>query len=553
MSVPVEKPSALSALAARSIPKPYSIERRFRLMQSGTLVLAMLLFSTALYLGATYQNRLAASIASLHVVGQEAQRLQALSEQMRETWRQMLNVLIAFAAFSIGVSIWFRRAHQRHIWRHLDELGRLVGEVRRGHLHITAEIPESVEFAPLMGAFVEMAAELAEMRASLERKVTERTAKLELAQKEVLQSAKLASLGQLVSGVAHEINNPLTSILGFTEVVLGRPGIDAAILPPLRTLREEALRLKNVVANLSTFARRAPHRTQRLDLRTVVDRLVELREYHLRADNITLHVQRPPDSVWVSADPDQLLQVLLNLLLNSEQAIRDARDRGDIWIECRADGGRASLTIRDNGAGMTPDVPERIFEPFFTTKVPGNGTGLGLAISHGIIQQHNGKIFVESKTGEGTTVRVELPVSGEQPVAASSTSVATRSPQASSVMRHALVIDDEKGILEMVGDALERMGCRVTLLQGSAELEVALEKNQFDVILCDLKMPGQSGLDIYRLLRSKYAPLSSHFLLMTGNLADAQEHSSELASVPILPKPFTLVRLREALMQLLPE
>lgn len=551
MSVPIEKTSGLSAPAARPIPKPYSIERRFRLMQSGTLVLAILLFSTALYLGAAYQSRLAISIASLHVVGQEAQRLQALSEQMRETWRQMLIVLIAFAAFSIGVSIWFRRAHQRHIWQHLEELGQLVAEVRRGNLNITAEIPQSVEFAPLMEAFVEMAAELAEMRASLERKVIERTAKLELAQKELLQSAKLASLGQLVSGVAHEINNPLTAILGFTEVVLGRPGIDAATLPPLRTIREEALRLKNVVANLSTFARRAPHRTQRLDVRTIIDRLVELREYHLRADNITLHVTRPPDSVWITADPDQLLQVLLNLLLNSEQAIRDARDRGDIWIDCRVDGARASLTIRDNGTGMTPHVQERIFEPFFTTKPPGKGTGLGLAISHGIVQQHNGKIFVETKMGEGTVVRIELPVSNEQPVTQSSSNAAPKPAQAPSVMRHALVIDDERGILEMVGDALERIGCRVTLLHGSAEVEAALQKDHFDVVLCDLKMPGQSGLDIYRLLCSKYSPLSTRFLLMTGNLADAQEHSDELASVPILPKPFTLVRLREAVTQLL--
>src|SRR5208282_6083248 len=218
-------------------------------------------------------------------------------------------------------------------------------------------------------------------------------ASLEIAQKEVLQSAKLASLGQLVSGVAHEINNPLTSILGFSEIVLGRPGVDPSVLAP----------------------RRAPHRTQRLDLRTVVDRLVDLRDYHLRADNISLHVAKPPDPIWVLADPDQLLQVLLNLLLNSEQAIHESRDRGDIWIDCRAEGGAAHLIVRDDGLGMSSEAREHLFEPFFTTKPPGQGTGLGLSISHGIIQQHKGTILAESAPGQGTTIHIQLPVSGEQP------------------------------------------------------------------------------------------------------------------------------------------
>lgn len=552
MSVPSQSAeSPTPAPTPRAKPKPRSIERRFRLMQSGTLALAVLLFTTALYLGVAYQTRLAASIQALHATGVQAQQLEKLNAEMRASSRQMLALLVAFAGFSFAVSAWFRRAHQRYIWQHLDELSQLVGEVRRGNLSVTAEIPDTIEFGPLMEAFQDMAAELAEIRASLERKVVERTAKLELAQKELLQSAKLASLGQLVSGVAHEINNPLTSILGFSEVVLGRQGVDASVLAPLRTIREEALRLKNVVANLSSFARRAPHRTQRLDLRTVVDRLIGLREYHLRADNIQLHVAKPPDPLWVTADPDQLLQVLLNLLLNSEQAIREARDRGDIWIECRADEATAHLTVRDNGSGMSAEARERIFEPFFTTKPPGQGTGLGLAISHGIIQQHEGKILAESKIGEGTTIRVDLPISSDRTSASPSGNGTSKTAATTSIMRHALVIDDEPGILEMVGDTLERMGCRVTLLHGSNGVETALQKSQFDVVLCDLKMPGQSGLDIYRLLRSTRPELASRFLLMTGNLADAQDHAAELASVPILPKPFTLGRLREAVGQVL--
>ena len=554
MSVSVDSAPANSPPATPVKPKPHSIERHFRLMQSGTLALAVLLFSTALYLGVAYQTRLAVSTEALRGAGVATQRLENLSAEMRSSFREMLALLVAFVGFSFAVAAWFRRAHQRYIWSHLDHLGQLVAAVRRGNLNVTAKVPDSVEFGPLMEAFLGMAAELAEMRASLEQKVVERTAKLELAQKELLQSSKLASLGQLVSGVAHEINNPLTSILGFSEIVLGRSGIDAAVLAPLRTIREEALRLKTVVANLSSFARHAPHRTQRLDLRTVIDRLIDLREYHLRADNIAVHVAKPSQSVWVAADPDQLLQVLLNLLLNSEHAIREVRDRGDIWIECRAEDGFARLSVRDNGVGMSPETSERMFEPFFTTKPPGQGTGLGLSISHGVIQQHQGRIFANTHIGEGTTIHVELPISRElQTVSPAANAKASKGVEATSVIRHALVIDDEIGILEMVGDALEGAGCRVTLLHGSNEVEAALQKDQFDVVLCDLKMPGQSGLDVFRLLRSTRPELAARFVLMTGNLGDAQEHGAELASVPILPKPFTVSRLREAVTSLLPK
>jgi signal transduction histidine kinase/CheY-like chemotaxis protein len=552
MSVPVEIQASLRASAGGAKPKPYSIERRFRLMQSGTLLLAILLYSTTLYLGVSYQGRLADSLQTLHVTGPEAQRLEALNAQMRDSSHQMLIVLVVFAAFSLVVASWFRRAHQKHIWQHLDELRQMVGEVRRGNLNVTANVPESVELGSLMDAFLGMAAELSEMRSSLEQKVIERTASLEIAQKEVLQSAKLASLGQLVSGVAHEINNPLTSILGFSEIALSRPGVDPSVVAPLRTIREEALRLKNLVANLSSFARRAPHRTQRLDLRTVIDRLVDLRDYHLRADNVSLHVAKPPAPVWVLADPDQLLQVLLNLLLNSEQAIHEGRDHGDIWIDCRAEAGAAHLSVRDNGPGMSSEAHEHLFEPFFTTKPPGQGTGLGLSISHGIIQQHKGTISAESAPGAGTTILIQLPVSGDQPTGPTPGSGAsTPGTSVTTVMRHALVIDDEGGILEMVGDALERAGCRVTLLQGSREVEAALKKDKFDLVICDLKMPGRNGLAVYQLLCTAHPELASHFLLMTGNLADAEDHAVELAAVPILPKPFTLVRLREAVAQLL--
>jgi signal transduction histidine kinase len=209
----------------------------------------------------------------------EIGRLETLGAERKFFAAGMEVLLIGFAGAAIAFFAWFRRAHTDHLWRHLEQLRGMVAEVRRGNLNVCGEIPGSLELGSLTRAFIQMALELREMRDSLETKVRERTASLELAQKELLQAAKLASLGELVSGVAHEINNPLTSILGFSEVAIGRVESHPEIQGPLRAIRGEALRLRSLVANLSAFARRAPQRRSRIDLRRVFSRFVELRDY----------------------------------------------------------------------------------------------------------------------------------------------------------------------------------------------------------------------------------------------------------------------------------
>lgn len=483
----------------------------------------------------------------------QIRQLELLNTRIAESSRWLALLLLSFGALSLGATVWFRRAHQRHLWNHLEELRLLVGEVRQGNLNITAKIPASVELGALIGTFLEMARELKESRELLEQKVVERTAKLETTQSELLQAAKLASLGELVSGVAHEINNPLTSILGFSEIVLSRAKTDASLRGPIGTIREEALRLRNLVANLTSFARRAPHRTHLMDLRIVLDRLADLRSYQLQANNVALEIQRPGKPLWVIGDADQLLQVALNLVANSEQAIKDCRERGRIELACGGDNERAWLTVKDNGAGMTEEAREHAFDPFFTTKPAGHGTGLGLSISHGIIQQHSGAITMTSEPGAGTLMKITLPLAPKAPADRALPVSDTVAPARPVLGFRALVIDDEQDILEMVEQALEALKCRTTLLHGSGNVEAELEKGEFDLVLCDLKMPGQNGLEVYRLLRAKKPQLADRFLLMTGNLADAEKHAEELASVPILAKPFTLGRLRQAVLQLLPK
>lgn len=512
--------------------------------------------------------------------------LDALNARLKEFSRWSALTLLLLAIFGFVVVVWFRDAHQRYLWQPLDQLRQLVAEIRRGNLNATMEVPQNIELGSLVGGFLEMEKELTSVRDSLEQKVEERTARLEEAQSELLQAAKLASLGQLVSGVAHEINNPLTSILGFSEVLLNRQGTDPVLQRPLRMIREEALRVRHLVSNLTSFARRAPSRVQRTDLRNLLTDLADLRQYQLLANNISLHLQSPKDPVWVIADPDQLAQVLLNFVLNSEQAIQDSRPRGDIWVGCGKEKGLAWLSVKDNGAGIDVAIRDRIFDPFFTTKPAGQGSGLGLSIAHGVVQQHHGSIRVDTKLGEGTTFLIRLPLApaqtGNLPVSpdsepkrpqvllfdpavepekreasaeVSGVSVLPPSPPKSEISPsyHVLVIDDEQGILEMVSDALERLDCHSTLVPGSAGAAAAIEHGNFNLIVCDLKMPGQNGLDILRFIREKRPDLASRFLLMTGNLADTEKHAVELAGVPVLPKPFTLARLRETVVAILPK
>ena len=329
-------------------------------------------------------------------------------------------MLLVLGLFPVAVMLWFRRAHEERIWLPLGEIHRMVVEVKHGNLDVKGESPETLELGSLTTSFLGMASELREMRDSLEEKVRQRAAQLEAAHKDLLRTAKLASLGQLVSGAAHEINNPLTSILGFSEVVLGRPELDPSLQPQLRTVRDEALRLKRLVANLSRISRRSPGQLHLLDLRAIPDRLLDIRTYQLAANNVYLRYTRPEKPIWVKGDADLLLQVMLQLVLNAEQSIRGSREQGEIRLKCDVCDGRARITVEDDGCGMPPEARDHIFDPFFTGRPTWQGTGLGLSISHSIVEQHDGEIGVESEVGRGTTMRVLLPLAvtkqiGKQP------------------------------------------------------------------------------------------------------------------------------------------
>ena len=519
---------------ALSVPKPRSMQSRFILMEGATVAVAIALMCIALAIGLRFS------------------RMQNDAQSVALYARILEGVVAALGLFPVAAMVWFSRAHQRHIWKPLEALHAMVLSVREGNLDIHGEVPATIELGSVTSAFLTMAAELREMRDSLEEKVRVRANQLEAANKDLLRAAKLASLGQLVSGVAHEINNPLTSILGFSEIAVSQSNLSAPLRRQIQTIHDEALRLKHLVANLSQFGRRTPQQLHRIDLRAIPDRLLELRSYQLAANNISVNYERPAKAIWIMGDRDALLQLMLQLVINAEQAIRQTGEKGEIRITCRTNDTHALLSLADTGCGMDAETRERIFDPFFTAQGNHSATGLGLSISHAIVAQHGGEVSVESQPGRGTALQIRLPLAAvgdacSTPVSAAQPAAlvpVANDPSPIASRRRYLVIDDEPEILNLVRETLLKTGAEVVAIQEPAKIASELARGDFDGVLCDLKMPGQDGLSILRMLREQHPDLARRFVLMTGNLADADKAASDLQGVPILPKPFSLQKLR---------
>ncbi len=239
---------------------------------------------------------------------------------------------------------------------------------------------------------------------SVGRDITER----KKAEAQLLVTNRLASIGELSSGVAHEINNPLTSVIGFSELLLERPLPDD-IKEDLTTIRDEAQRASRVVKNLLTFARQHPVSKEPVDVNSIIEKVLELRVYEQTANNIRVVLRLAPDLPKINADYYQLQQVFFNLIVNAEYFMNEAHNKGTLTITTENLDDAVGISFADDGPGISAESLQHLFNPFFTTKPVGKGTGLGLSICHGIITDHNGKIYAESTYGKGATFIVEIP------------------------------------------------------------------------------------------------------------------------------------------------
>ncbi len=356
-------------------------------------------------------------------------------------------------------------------------------------------------------------------------------------QQQLTHSEKMVAMGRLISGVAHELNNPLTAIFGNAQLLkLGAS--DEATRQRAEVLVSEAERAAKIVRNLLAFAR--PYKPERraLHLPPLVEETLSLRSYELRVHNVQLQVDLPAALPPVMADPHQIQQVLVNLLINAEHAVT-GRSGACIQVGAVvASHNLVRLRVADNGPGIPLDVLGRIFEPFFTTKEIGKGTGLGLAICYAIIQEHGGRIRAGNRTDGGAWFEFELPVHAEAPAATAAAAVTVDT--APGQRKHILVADDEAAIGRVVAGALTMMGHQVDVVQDGVLAVERLQAVDYDLVFMDMKMPGFDGEKIYDDVIAR-KPTRPAVIIMTGDTISKNTRSFlERTGLRCIEKPFNL-------------
>jgi len=361
-------------------------------------------------------------------------------------------------------------------------------------------------------------------------------------QEQLIQSEKMSAIGQLIAGVAHDLNNPLASVVGFSDF-LAEAGVPASLEEPLQVIRQEAERAATIVKNLLSFARTQEGERVRQPIQPLLDSTLVLLRNQLMAHKVEATLDVEPGLPEVEVDANQIKQVFVNLINNACQAIASDAPSGRIWISAKRAQDVIAVSVTDSGPGIPEDVAARVFEPFFTTKPEGEGTGLGLSICQGILKEHGGRISLESRPGSGATFTVELPV-GVPAVRAEP----APAPRGEAKPLHILVVDDEPHILHYMRATLESWGHTVEVASdGAYALERALA-GPFDVIICDLRMPHLSGRDMYMKLVRQDPRVAERIIFATGDTVrgDTLQFLDGLGR-PYLHKPFTLAELRAAL------
>ena len=379
--------------------------------------------------------------------------------------------------------------------------------------------------------------------ADLETQVVVRTRELETQREALFQAEKVAAMGQLLAGVSHELNNPLSTIVGYTQLLLLRVRT-GPMADHLEKIAKSAARCTRIVTNFLALARQYPPERQLTRLNQLVDDAVELLAYSLRIDNVEVIRRLAPDLPQLWADPHQLQQVIVNVLTNAHQALRAVSTRRRLAVTTRYEraGDRVVLQIADSGPGVPADIVDRIFEPFFTTKAPGQGTGLGLSLCRGIIDGHDGTFRHQPTPGGGATFVIELPA-GTPAEAGDAEQAETGLVPAPG--KRILVVDDEPDVADLLAEALVLDGHRVDTANSAADALTRLAAQGYDLVFSDMRMPEMSGVELYEQVALRWPGIEHRIVFVTGDtLNPVTKQFLDRTGAVSLSKPFDVDAIR---------
>ena len=376
-------------------------------------------------------------------------------------------------------------------------------------------------------------------------------------EKHRVQMEKLAAMGEMMSGVAHELNNPLTAILGISDLMRERAADDST-RRQVEIILKQARRAAGIVQNLLAFSRPSSLVRKKLRPEEVVKQVIEQQHALLRQKNVSIQFEAPESLPVLEADPKLLQQVFVNLIVNAEQAITSSRERGLLRISIEHADGKMKFVFADDGPGIAMENLTKIFDPFFTTKRPGGGAGLGLTICLAIVKEHGGTIEVQSSPDTGAEFRVILPVFREEtqtsavPPAPAARAAAPLLPKSGALQgRSVYVVDDEESIREIVQEGLSARGMMVEGAVSSEEALPHLAKHSYDFVLCDFNLPGLNGEQFFERMNAN-GGATPKFVFMTGALLDPSTlaHFKDKGA-SVMQKPFHIAALAALLAELL--
>jgi len=373
--------------------------------------------------------------------------------------------------------------------------------------------------------------------------------KKELEQKSQLAS-RLATVGEMASGVAHEINNPLTGVIGFSQLLAQREDIPEDTKQQLEIIAEGSQRVASIVSRLLAFARQHKPEQSYIDINELLENTLKLRAYEIRTSDIELSTRLDSALPRTMADGAQLQQVFLNIIINAETEMKEVHGKGKLVVKTEAIDDTIRISFKDNGPGISPENLDRLFDPFFTTREVGKGTGLGLSICHGIITEHNGKIYARSNSGKGATFVVELPVVAEVKQAEPGKPAIKEVKKV--IVAKILVVDDEPTTLQLLTHLLSSEGYDVESTEDAATALEKIKSQRYNLILLDIKLPGMSGIELYESIQKVARSLASRVVFITGD-AMAPDTMSFLSrtKAPHITKPFDIKKLKRTVRRIL--